>query len=104
MRDRRKNPDHHSVMLGRAQYGFPVRLPCEEHAVIIAPPRTYKSALLGKMILRYQGPVLSTTTRADLYRNTERAQARPRHCPHVQPAGHRRRTVHVRLGRHRRYA
>ena len=24
--------------------------------------------------LRYQGPVLSTTTRADLYRNTERAR------------------------------
>ena len=74
MRDRRKNPDHHSVMLGRAQLGFPVRLPCEEHAVIIAPPRTYKSALLAKIILRYQGPVLSTTTRADLYRNTERAR------------------------------
>ena len=74
MRDRIKNPDHHSVMLGRAQLGFPVRLPCEEHAVIIAPPRTYKSALLAKVILRYQGPVLSTTTRADLYRNTERAR------------------------------
>ena len=74
MRERRKNPDHHSVMLGRAQLGFPVRLPCEEHAVIIAPPRTYKSALLSKIILRYQGPVLSTTTRADLYRNTERAR------------------------------
>lgn len=74
MRDRRKNPDQHSVMLGRAQLGFPVRLPCEEHAVIIAPPRTYKSALLAKIILRYQGPVLSTTTRADLYRNTERAR------------------------------
>ena len=74
MRERRKNPDHHSVMLGRAQLGFPVRLPCEEHAVIIAPPRTYKSALLAKVILRYQGPVLSTTTRADLYRNTERAR------------------------------
>ena len=74
MRDRIKNPDHHSVMLGRAQLGFPVRLPCEEHAVMIAPPRTYKSALLAKIILRYQGPVLSTTTRADLYRNTDRAR------------------------------
>ena len=61
-------------MLGRAQLGFPIRLPCEEHAVIIAPPRTYKSALLGKLILRYPGPVVSTTTRADLYRNTVRAR------------------------------
>ena len=74
MRYRRRNPEEHSVMLGRAQYGIPVRLPCEEHAVILAPPRTGKSALLAKMILRYQGPVLSTTTRADLYRNTERAR------------------------------
>ena len=74
MRERRKNPDQHSVMLGRAQYGFPVRLPCEEHAVIIAPPRTYKSALLAKLILRYPGPAVSTTTRADLYRNTVRAR------------------------------
>ncbi len=76
MRYRRKHPEEHSVMLGRAQYGFPVRLPCEEHAVFIAPPRTYKSALLAKIILRYKGPVLSTTTRADLYRNTYRARLR----------------------------
>ena len=74
MRQRRKNPDDHSVMLGRAQYGFPVRLPCEEHMVILAPPRTGKSALLAKVILRYPGPVLSTTTRADLFKHTHRAR------------------------------
>ena len=74
MRYRRKHPEEHSVMLGRAQLGFPVRLPCEEHLVMLAPPRTGKSALLGKVILRYRGPVLSTTTRADLYKHTYRAR------------------------------
>ena len=74
MRYRRKHPEEHSVMLGRAQLGFPVRLPCEEHLVMLAPPRTGKSALLGKVMLRYRGPVLSTTTRADLYKHTYRAR------------------------------
>ena len=74
MRYRRSHPDEHSVMLGRAQYGFPIRLPCEEHLVTLAPPRTGKSALLGKILLRYPGSVLSTTTRADLYNNTYRAR------------------------------
>ena len=63
-------------MLGRAQLGFPIRLPCEEHLVMLAPPRTGKSALLAKVILRYRGPVLSTTTRADLYKHTYRARLR----------------------------
>lgn len=76
MRERRKNPDEHSVMLGRAQLGFPVRLPCEEHLILLAPPRTGKSALLAKIILRYPGPVLSTTTRADLYKHTVKARRR----------------------------
>jgi type IV secretion system protein VirD4 len=76
MRQRRKNPDQHSVMLGRAHLGFPVRLPCEEHAVIFAPPRTGKTALLAKLILRYPGPCLSTTTRPDVYRHTVQARQR----------------------------
>ena len=76
MRYRRQHPEEHSVMLGRAQLGFPIRLPCEEHLVMLAPPRTGKSALLAKVILRYRGPVLSTTTRADLYKHTYRARLR----------------------------
>lgn len=74
MRERRKNPDQHSVLLGRAQLGFPVRLPCEEHMILMAPPRTGKTSLLAKIILHYPGPVLSTTTRADLYKHTHRAR------------------------------
>ena len=76
MRYRRKNPEEHSVLLGRAQYWIPVRLPCEEHLLMLAPPRTGKTALLAKIILRYRGPVLCTTTRADLYRHTHKARLR----------------------------
>lgn len=82
MRERRKNPDGHSVMLGRAQLRFPVRLPCEEHLILLAPPRTGKTALLARIIRRYRGPVLSTTTRADLYKHTVRAR-RKLGCDHV---------------------
>ena len=76
MRYRRKHPEEHSAKLGRAQFGFPVRLPCEEHLILLAPPRTYKTALLARIILRYDGPVLCTTTRADLYKYTYRARRR----------------------------
>jgi type IV secretion system protein VirD4 len=67
-------PYEYSIVLGRAHYGHALRLPVEEHALMFAPPRTGKSGLLADIILRYPGPVLSTTTRADIYRNTVRAR------------------------------
>jgi hypothetical protein len=33
----------------------------------LAPPRTYKTAFLADVILRYRGPVIATTTKADLF-------------------------------------
>jgi len=68
------NPYEYSIMLGRAHYGHALRLPVEEHALMFAPPRTGKSGLLADIMLRYPGPVLSTTTRADIYNNTVRAR------------------------------
>ena len=67
-------PHEYSILLGRAHYFHALRLPVEEHALIFAPPRSGKSGLLADIILRYPGPVLSTTTRADIYRNTVRAR------------------------------
>ena len=69
-----RNPYEYSVMLGRAHYGHALRLPHEEHALMFAPPRTGKSGLLADMMLRYPGSVLSTTTRADIYKNTQRTR------------------------------
>jgi type IV secretion system protein VirD4 len=68
-------PYNYSIMLGRAHYGHALRLPHEEHALIFAPPRTGKSGLLADMMLRYPGSVLSTTTRADIYKNTQHARS-----------------------------
>src|SRR5271155_4617881 len=36
----------------------------------MSPPRTYKTAFLADVILRYPGPVLATTTKADIYHLT----------------------------------
>jgi len=73
--ERITRPGEHSVVLGRAQYRHALRLPVEEHVIITSPPRKGKSGLLSSIVLRYPGPVLSTTTRADVYKDTVRARA-----------------------------
>ena len=85
-------------MLGRAHYGHALRLPHEEHAIVFAPPRTGKSGLLADIMLHYPGPVLSTTTRADIFKNTQHARRGRRPGRRVQPAGHRPGAQHDGLG------
>ena len=41
----------------------------------MAPPRTYKTAFLADVILRYPGPVIATTTKADVYQLTAAVRA-----------------------------
>ena len=41
----------------------------------MAPPRTYKTAFLADVILRYPGPVIATSTKADLYSLTSAVRA-----------------------------
>ena len=60
-------PGQHSVFLGRAHYRHGLRVPLEEHLLVMAPPRTYKTAFLADVILNYPGPVIATSTKADLY-------------------------------------
>jgi type IV secretory pathway TraG/TraD family ATPase VirD4 len=61
----------HSVFLGRAHYRHGLRVPLEEHVLVMAPPRTFKTAFLADVILRYPGPVIATTTtKADLFKLT----------------------------------
>jgi type IV secretion system protein VirD4 len=69
------HPDEHSLQVGRAHYGHRLRIPVEEHALVMAPPRTGKTALLAKLILRYPGPVVSTTTKADVFELTSGVRA-----------------------------
>ncbi len=67
-------PDEHSVLLGRAQYGHCLRVPVDEHVVVIGLPRSGKTALLARIVLRYPGPVVATTTKADVFSLTSRVR------------------------------
>ena len=66
----------HSILIGRAQFRHAVRLPVDEHAAIFSPPRGGKTGWLARVILRYPGPVLSTTTKHDVYALTVDVRAR----------------------------
>jgi type IV secretion system protein VirD4 len=68
-------PREHAVFLGRAQYRHGLRVPLEEHLLVMAPPRTYKTSFLADVILRYPGPVIATTTKPDVYALTSAVRA-----------------------------
>jgi hypothetical protein len=61
------DPGEDSVFLGRAHYRHGLRIPLEEHLLVMAPPRTFKTAFLADVIMEYPGPVIATTTKADIY-------------------------------------
>ena len=66
----------YSIMLGRAHYRHGMRVPLEEHVLVMAPPRTGKTGWLARIIIHYPGPVLSTTTKPDVYGLTSGIRAR----------------------------
>jgi Type IV secretory system Conjugative DNA transfer len=70
------NPHAHSVFLGWAHYRHGLRVPLEEHLLLMAPPRTFKTAFLADVILTYPGPVIATTTKADVFALTAAARTR----------------------------
>jgi type IV secretory pathway TraG/TraD family ATPase VirD4 len=74
-----RRPDQHSLVLGRAHYRHGLRVPLEEHVLVMAPPRTGKTGLLARIILHYPGPVVSTTTKHDVFQLT--SGIRSRHGP-----------------------
>ena len=82
-------PRQHSVFLGRAHYRHRLRIPLEEHLLVMAPPRTHKTAFLADVILNYPGPVIATSTKPDLYALTSavRAQVGPVHVFNPQRIG-----------------
>jgi hypothetical protein len=57
----------YAVRLGRAQYLRRLYAAFELHLLILAPPRTDKTGMLADRIIRHPGPVLTTSTRADLH-------------------------------------
>jgi hypothetical protein len=83
------DPREHSVFLGRAHYRHRLRVPLEEHLLVMAPPRTYKTAFLADVIIEYPGPVLATTTKPDIHALTSavRAHIGPVHVFNPQHIG-----------------
>ena len=79
----------YSVLAGRAHYRHALRLPLDEHAVIFSPPRGGKTGWLSRVIAHYPGPVLSTTTKHDVFELTSgiRAQRGPVHVFNPQGIG-----------------
>jgi type IV secretion system protein VirD4 len=69
-------PDDHSLVIGRAHYRHCLRIPVEEHALVVAPPRAGKTELLARIILRYPGPVVATTTKHDVFMLTSGIRSR----------------------------
>ena len=69
--------------------GMRLRLPLDEHAVVTSPPRGGKTGWLASVILRYPGPVLSTTTKHDVFELTSGIRARrgPVHVFNPQGVG-----------------
>src|SRR6266704_3577367 len=66
----------YSVLMGTAHYRHRLRVPLEEHVIVMAPPRTFKTAFLARVILHYPGPVVSTTTKHDVFELTSGVRAR----------------------------
>ena len=89
LRYRLIDPREHSVFLGRAHYRHRLHVPLEEHLLVMAPPRTYKTAFLADVILRYPGPVIATTTKPDIHALTSavRAELGPVHVFNPQHIG-----------------
>jgi type IV secretory pathway TraG/TraD family ATPase VirD4 len=79
----------YSILVGRAHYRHALRLPLDEHAVVTSPPRGGKTGWLARVILRYPGPVLSTTTKHDVFELTSgvRAHRGPVHVFNPQGVG-----------------
>jgi len=66
----------YSILIGRAHLRHALRLPLEEHVLVTSPPRGGKTGWLASVILRYPGPVLSTTTKHDVFELTSGIRAR----------------------------
>ena len=73
---RLRHPRLHSVFIGRAQWRHALRILAELHVLILSPPRKGKTAFLARVLLRYPGPVVSTTVKADIFRWTSKIRSR----------------------------
>jgi type IV secretion system protein VirD4 len=69
-------PFTHAVLLGWAYGWHRLWVPSEEHVLVMAPPRKFKTALLGKAIMHWPGAAVATSTKPDLFGLTSGLRAR----------------------------
>jgi type IV secretion system protein VirD4 len=74
------HPGTHSLFLGWAHYFLRIRISVQEHLAVIGPPRSWKSALLSWLIMKAPGPVVSTSSKPDMFALTSGVRAR---CGHI---------------------
>jgi len=70
------HPSSHAVLLGRAHYRHRLWQTIQENILIIGRSRSGKSGWLGKVLIHFRGPVVSATTKPDLFRRTSGLRAR----------------------------
>lgn len=73
--ERWRAPGTHSVFVGRAHYRHGVRVPVEEHVLVMSPPRKGKTAWLAFALMRYPGPAVCTSVKDDLFTLTSGIRA-----------------------------
>jgi type IV secretion system protein VirD4 len=69
-------PASHSVYLGRAQYRHRLQMSIQENITVVGIPRSGKSGWLAKVIIRFGGAVVATSTKADMFKLTSGLRSR----------------------------
>jgi type IV secretory pathway TraG/TraD family ATPase VirD4 len=73
---RAARPSCHAVFLGRAQYRHRLWQTIQENILIIGRSRSGKSGWLARVLIRFHGPVVSATTKPDLFLRTSGLRSR----------------------------
>jgi type IV secretory pathway TraG/TraD family ATPase VirD4 len=73
---RAARPSSHAVLLGRAHYRHRLWQTIQENILIIGRSRSGKSGWLGKVLIHFRGPVVSATTKPDLFTRTSGLRSR----------------------------
>jgi type IV secretion system protein VirD4 len=71
-------PAEHSMVAGWAYLAHCLRIPFEEHVLVLSPPRAGKTGWLAKVLLRWPGPAVATSTKGDLLALSGGVRARMR--------------------------
>ena len=97
LRYRFLDPREHSVFLGRAHYRHGLRVPLEEHLLVMAPPQDVQDGVPGRCHPALPRPGHRHQHQTGRVRADQRGPRAARPGARVQPAAHRRRPVHVLL-------